>query len=162
MINSKYLLEFLTGLLAEDFDKLFILGYGIITEQQVAFDEEVLEKNKAKVARILKELGINELPSITLERLTKLKDGEKWNELQNKEEFEALDLLLACSDACGFIVNNILTVQRNEFELGNVSSILTSDFGERLRNGINDEWLRMVREEVIGKMSFSTNVDKIN
>lgn len=161
MLKKEELLELLTGLLADDFEHPFVYGHGIITEQQIAFDKELLEKNKNIVANFLKELGIDELPCITLERLTKLKNGDTWNELQTKEDFETLEFLLASCDACGFIINNILTMQRNELELGNVASILTSDFGERLNNGITDEWLCLLREKVIGRMHFSTNMDKI-
>lgn len=162
MINSKELLELLSGLLAEGFDKPFLYGYGIITEQQTAFDEDKLEKYKSTIANILKEIGVDELSSITLERLTKLKNGETWNELQSREEFEALEFLLSSSSACGFINNNILTVQRNEFELGEVSSILTSDFGERWNSGITDEWLCKLREEVVMRMQFPVNAERIN
>ena len=162
MIDSKELKELLFELLAGDFEHPFVYGHGIITEQQTAFDKEVLEKNKAYIANVLKEIGVEELSYITLERLTKLKDGETWNELQTKEEFETLELLLSCSDACGFIDNGILAMQRNEFELGSVSSILTSDFGERWNNGITDEWLCRIREEIITKMRFKTNAERIN
>ena len=162
MINSKELWELLFDLLAGDFKKPFVYGHGIITEQQTAFDKEVLERNKSYIANVLKEIGVDELSYITLERLTKLKDGETWNELQTREEFEILELLLACADACGFIDNGILAMQRNEFELGSVSSILTSDFGERWNNGITDEWLCRIREEVMMNMRFKTNAAKIN
>ncbi len=162
MFDLKDLLEMLESVLSEELNKPFVFGHGIITEQQIAFDEDALENNKERIATLLKYLGIAELSSMTLERLTKLKNGDTWNELQNKEEFEALEYLLACSDACGFIVNNILAIQKNCFELGSISSILTSDFGERVNNGINEEWLKTLREEVIGKMHFSVNADKIN
>ncbi|MCX4365164.1 MAG: hypothetical protein OSJ70_05265 [Bacilli bacterium] len=162
MFDLKDLLEVLESILSEDLSKPFVFGHGIITEQQIAFDKEALENNKARIASLLKYLGIAGLSSVTLERLTKLKNGDTWNELQTKEEFEALEYLLACSDACGFIVNNILTSQKNCFELGSISSILTSDFGERFYNGITGEWLKTLREEVIGKMHFSVNGEKIN
>lgn len=161
MIDSKDLLELLMGLLAESLDKPLVYGHGIITEQQIAFDKEILEKNKSMIASFLKELGVDQYSSISLERLTKLKNGDAWNELQTKEEFETLEYLLACCDACGFITNNILTIQRNEYELGDVSSILTSDFGERMNSGINDEWLHMLREHVVSWMHFPVNYDKI-
>lgn len=161
MIDSKDLLELLMGLLAESLDKPLVYGHGIITEQQIAFDKEILEKNKSMIASFLKELGVDQYSSISLERLTKLKNGDAWNELQTKEEFETLEYLLACCDACGFITNNILTIQRNEYELGEVSSILTSDFGERMNSGINEEWLQILRECVISRMYFPVNNDKI-
>lgn len=162
MINSKELRELLFELLTGDFEHPFVYGHGIITEQQTAFDKELLEKNKSYIANVLKEIGVDELSYITLERLTKLKNGETWNELQTKEEFETLELLLSCADACGFIDNGILAMQRNEFELGEVSSILTSDFGERWNNGITDEWLSQIREEIVMKMRFKTNAERIS
>lgn len=160
MIDTKELLEMLLSLLAENCEKSFVFGHGIITEQQVAFDKETLEKNKSTIANILKELGIDELTIVSLERLTKTKDGETWNELQTKEEFEALEYLLACSDACGFINNNFFTINKNIFELGDISLILTSDFGERL-NKIDNQWLQIMRENIIKRMYFPICVDII-
>ena len=162
MINLKELLEMLFSLLAKNETVPFVFGHGIITEQQIAFDENLLENSKSKIANILKDLGIDEFPCISLEMLTTLKSGETWNELQSKEDFEALELLLACSDACGFIINDTLTAQRNNFEIGDLSSLLTSQFGTRLTEGFNDDWLRMIREIVIKEMHFWTDIDKIN
>lgn len=160
MLKKEELLELLIGLLVEDFDHSFVYGHGIITEQQVAFDQELLEKNKHIIANFLRELGIDELSSITLERLTKLKNGETWNVLQTKEDFETLEYLLACSDACGFINNGISTINKNIFELGDISVILTSDFGDRL-NQIDNQWLQVMREGIIKRMHFPTRIDKI-
>lgn len=164
MINSKELLEMLKDLLPKNAEDPFswVFGHGIITEQQIAFDKELLEKSKSKIANILKELGLDEVSYTSLENLTKLKNSETWNELQTKEDFEALEFLLACSDACGFIINDTITTASNNFRIGDASSLLTSQFGRRLTNGINDEWLRTIREEIIKEMYFPTNINKIN
>lgn len=164
MINSKELLKMLEGLLAKKEEDPFswIFGHGIITEQQIDFDKELLEKSKSKIANILKELGIDENSCTSLENLTKLKNGETWNELQTKEDFEALELLLACSDACGFILNDSITSQSNNLRIGDASSLLTSQFGRRSIDGINDEWLHTIRDEISKKMYFPTDINRIN
>lgn len=164
MINSKELLEVLESLLARNEKNPFswIFGHGIITEQQTVFDNELLEKNKSKIANILKELDLTNDSYISLDNLTKLKNGVTWNKFQTKEDFLALELLLACSDACGFIINDFITIQSNNLRIGDFSSLLTSQFGRRIIDGINDEWLHTVREKIIKNMYFTVDINKIN
>lgn len=100
------------------------------------------------------------LPLISLATLTTMKDGSTWNQLQSLEDFKTLDLLLACSDACGFIHNDAGTIQRNINEIGDMTSILISRYG-RSFIGNDDEWLKAIRESVINRMYFLTEPDVI-
>lgn len=119
-----------------------------------------MKKKIGEIACILQELGIDEKPMISLSRLTTLKNGELWNELLCLEDFQALELLLACSDACGFIQNDLATIQRNISEIGDINSILISKIGRSLV-GNDDEWLKLIKETVINKMYFLINPDRI-
>ena len=89
-----------------------------------------------------------------------LKSGFAWNQLQSLEDFQALELLLACSDACGFIHNDDDTIQRNIVEIGDLNSLLISSSGRFMVNSIED-WLRLIRKKVIDKMYFITDSESI-
>lgn len=160
MLNSKEIINNIMQLFIESQNKPYVIGNGILTSTKIGFDERKLNEKKREIATILQELGIDEHSMINLLRLTVLKSGEVWNKLQSLEDFQALDLLLACSDACGFVQNDPATIQRNIAEIGDINSILISKIGRSIV-GNDDEWLKLIREIIIKKMYFLTNPDSI-
>ena len=160
MLNSKEIKNDIMQLFVESQNDPYVIGNGILTSMKIGFDERKLNEKKREIATILKELGIDEHSMISLSRLTVLKNGEVWNKLQSLEDFQALELLLACSDACGFVQNDPATIQRNIAEIGDINSILISNIGRSLV-GNDDEWLKAIRETIIKKMYFLTNPDSI-
>ena len=160
MLNSKEIINDIMQLFVESPKKPYVIGNGILTSTKIGFDEGKLNEKKGEIATILQELGIDEHSMISLLRLTVLKSDEVWNKLQSLEDFQALELLLACSDACGFVQNDPATIQRNIAEIGDINSILISNMGRSLV-GNDDEWLRLIREIIIKKMYFLTNPDSI-
>ncbi len=160
MLSTKELKTYLCSLFAEKEDTPYVAGNGILTSVRIGFDAEKIEKNKRTIAKMLEEIGIAEKPMISLESLTKLKNGEAWNELQTMEDFQALELLLASSNACGFILNDETIKQLNINEMGELNSILISSFGPSLV-GDQDKWLRLIRETIINHMYFLTDIEKI-
>lgn len=161
MLNSKELKERIVQLLAEDKLTPYVIGNGIISNMKIGFNEEKLKNEKQKIAEILKSLGVNEHPLIKLSDLTKLKNGDTWNNLQTIEDFQALELLLACSHACGFINNDDTIIRKNIMNLGDIGSISISPFRKAFIKN-DDEWLRLIREDVIDGMFFFTNPEYIN
>ena len=160
MLNSKELYNEITQLFALSEEVPYVVGNGILTSMKIGFDEKKLEHKKQEIADILQSLGVDEQPLIKLSCLTKLKDGQVWNKLESIEDFQALELLLACSHACGFIINDYDTILRNILELGDIPSILISRYG-RIIIGNEGEWLRQIREVVIDRMFFFTNPENI-
>ena len=160
MLNSKDIKSKIMQLFAESQDVPYVVGNGILTSMVVGFDERKLRESKQEIATILQELGIDERLMISLSSLTTLKNGEVWNQLQSLEDFQALELLLACSDACGFIHNDVATIQRNINEIGDINSILISKYG-RAMFGDDDIWLQLIREIVVDKMYFFTGFESI-
>lgn len=160
MLNSNEIKNDIIQLFVGSQNDPYVIGNGILTSMKIGFDESKLNEKKGDIASILQELGIDEYSLISLSRLTVLKSGEVWNKLQSLEDFQALELLLACSDACGFIQNDPPTIQRNIAEIGDINSILISNKGRSLVDN-DDEWLKLIREIVIEKMYFITNPDSI-
>ncbi len=160
MLSPKELQSYLSNLFVESAETPYVVGNGIITTMRISFDAEKIEQNKRTIAKMLEEIGIDGKPLISLESLTKLKDGEKWNELQSMEDFQALELLLASSNACGFIQNDDMVKQLNINEVGDLTSILISAAGPALI-GDTDKWLRLIRETIISHMYFLTDMEKI-
>lgn len=160
MLNSKELKENLINLFVENPDNNYVVGHGILTCMKIGFDENKLGAKKHEIASILQELGIDEAPLISLSCLMTLKSGAAWNQLQSLEDFQALELLLACSDACGFIHNDDDTIQRNIVEIGDLNSLLISSSARFMVNSIED-WLRLIRKKVIDKMYFITDSESI-
>lgn len=162
MLNSKNLKNNILQLFVESKDKPFVIGNGILINMKIGFDEEKLEENKQAIATILQELGIDEHRMIRLSGLTTLKNGEVWNPLQSIEDFQALELLLACSHACGFIDNDNTIIEMNIgqiSEISGISSILL------LKQGIfttdENEWLKFIKEVVIDNMYFFIDSENI-
>ncbi len=136
-----------------------IYGSGIRPSVHLSFDEAKLEESKQKIADILMEIGIENEAMIKLSSLMTLKNGEVWNDLKTMEDFHALELLLASSDACGFINNSLDIIQMNIHAVGELNSLtLTSAgisyFGE-------GQWLELVRTSVIDKMHYLVNGEAI-
>lgn len=160
MLSTKDMKNSIMQLFAESQNDPYVVGNGILIGMRVVFDEKKLEESKQTIATILQELGIDEHPMISLSTLTTLKNGEVWNQLQCLEDFQTLELLLACSDACGFIHNDAGTIQRNINEIGDINSLLISTYG-RSMIGDDKKWLQSIREAVIGKMYFLTDSESI-
>ena len=162
MIAKDKLHELLSKCMLDDLsDKNNILvGSGITTGYKIAFNKRKVEETKPIIAKILDEIGIVNMPLISLELLTKDKNGEKWNNLENIDDFKTLDLLLAFSDAASFILNNVLVQQMNVNQIGEISSIAISYNG---RNEIGDDtkWLKLIRS-FTDKMFFITNPDELH
>lgn len=160
MINPKEIENNIIGLFAESKDEPYVVGNGILTHIKIAFSKKKIEENKKDIAVILQEIGIDEHPLINLSSLTKYKDGSFWNQLQTIEDFKALELLLACSDACGFIYNDLDTIERNINSIGDFGSLLISQIGISIYED-KDEWLKLIKERVIEKMFFLTDSENI-
>ena len=146
MVEIKKLYKLLSNCMADDLkDKNNLLvGNGIITGRSIGFNKRKVEETKPIIASLLNEIGIVEKPLISLELLTKNKNGETWNNLLNIDDFKTLDLLLAYSDAAGFILNNTYVQQLNVNQIGELSSTVISFDGRQLV-GDDAKWLEMIR-----------------
>ena len=160
MLNSKEVNEYIHKLMIKSTDTPYVAGNGVLTSTHVGFDQVKLEEQKPEIASMLQEIGIENSPLISLERLTKLKNGEVWNQLQSLEDLQALDLLLACANASGFILNNGIIIQMNINEIGDLTSILISGMG-RSMVGDDAKWLEEIRNRVVNKMFFPVDGEKI-
>ena len=159
MINSKELNKNIRDLFAETEEEEFVAGNGIQTNVRIGFNLAKLNEKKQEIAILLRELGVDEHVLIRLSSLTKYKNGETWNNLQSIEDYQTLELLLACADACGFIHNDFATIQRNIAEIGEFNSIVISKFGRILMN--DEDWLKAIRESIVNNMYFLTDPEKI-
>ncbi len=159
MLNTKEMRATLGDLMAKTTKEPYVAGLGVRTGGLVAFDEAKLEAYKETFANKLCEMGIDEYPLVALSSFTKLKNGKVWNQLQTMEDFEVLDLMVACAAACGFIINDSNVLQMNINEIGAITSILISKYG---RVGTDDAtWLQYFRNLVLKKMYFLTQVECI-
>lgn len=136
-----------------------IYGSGIRPSVHLTFDEKKLEESKQKIADILMEIGIEDKDFIQLSSLTTLKNGEVWNELMTMTDFYALELLLACSDACGFINNSLDTIQTNIHNVGEPNSLILTSAG--ISHYGEGKWLELIRLSAIDKMCYFVNGDAI-
>ena len=158
-LEPKIIREYLLSLLASE-NSCQVAGYGILINTRIGFDEEKLLKNKKIIARIIQRIGLDEKRLIPLSSLTILKNGDVWNKIDTIEDFQALDLFVACLDACGFIYNGLDTIQRNINLVGEVNSVIISGNGRTLV-GDDNEWLTAIRQCVIGAMYYTVNIDNI-
>lgn len=165
MLNSKDMRNNIQQLFAQDQSTPQVVGNGILQTMRVAFDEKKLDRIKPEIAVLLQDLGVDEHALIDLLSLTTFKNGETWNQLQSLEDFQALELLLACSDACGFISNDFNVKIRNINNLGNDASLIATDFYYAFADSkgcINyDEWLKEIRERVATNIFFIPSPDSI-
>lgn len=158
MLNSKDVKLNIMELLTTDESKRTVGSR--VNGQTMSFDSTKLAERRQEIATILTELGIHEQPKISLKSLAAKMSGEVWNELQTAEDIEALDLLLACSDACGFINNGATTVSDNINGLGALNATLLSPSGRAIV-GNDTIWARLVRERIADNVSFYPAQDKI-
>ena len=108
---------------------------------------------------ILNELDIENKPIVSLKTLTRLKNGEVWNSLQSMDDFHALNLLVACADACQFLENSIEVQQLNIGQLGYNADLITTSGRQAINN--EEEWLKLMRERVLDSvlyLSYNENV----
>lgn len=156
MLNPREIKDSIMELVVSSIEVPFVAGNGILTNVRIGFDKAKLEANKQRIATMLQELGVDEHPLISLNSLTRLKNGEVWNQLRSLEDFQALEFLLACSDACGFIHNDACTIQMNINELGDLNSLIISGAGRTFFD--NDaQWLESIRSVVVNNMYFLTD-----
>ncbi len=159
MLNTKEIRFTLGEIMAKNIEVPYVAGLGVRTGGKIAFYEAMLDSYKETLANQLCEMGIGEQPLVSLSSFTRLKNGEVWNNLQTIEDFEALDLMVACADACGFIINNVNVLQMNIAEIGDINSLLISKYG---RIGMDDAtWLKKFKELVLNKMYFLTQAECI-
>lgn len=165
MLNSKDMKNNIQQLFAEDQSTPHVVGNGILQTMRIAFDEKKLDRVKQEIAILLQDLGVDEHALISLLSLTTFKSGEVWNQLQSLEDFQALELLLACSDACGFISNDFNVKIRNINNLGDDAFLIAPDFYYDFADSegrINyDEWLKAIRERVAANIFFIPSPDSI-
>lgn len=160
MLDPKNIYNMITGLFAGPDDQdAIVVGRGIFPVMKIGFHAKKIEEARPMIANILYELEASEHPLIDLKYLLTKKTGEEWNHLLSMEDFHALDLLLACSDACGFIYNNAMVTIMNIAELGD-ASILISSLGKALFKS-SEEWLTSIRENVLHKMYFPVDKEAI-
>ena len=160
MIKKKELLKTLQGLIVKSEKEEYVTGRGILTGRSVGFSKSKLEKVRPEIESMLREMGIDMSPLTSLEKFTKLKDGTVWNDLSTMDDFKTLDLLLAVSNACEFIINDDMVLQLNIGEMGEIASILIAPSVNRGYEifGLDDEkWLNRIKESVIGHMYFLTS-----
>jgi len=159
MLKNDEIIKEIIALFAESDKEPYEVGNGICTNIAIAFNAEKLESKKKYIAELLQETGIGNHPLISLELLTKTSNGETWNNLDDLKDFQALELLLACSHACGFIVNNGSVKQLNINTMGDMNSIVISGIGREM---LGDEWLDTFKKVALKNMYFPVDQAKIS
>ena len=152
MLKTTEIKEKLSDLMIDDLNTPYLVGNSIILCEAIWFDEEKLERNKKDIALILNELDIERKPLVSLKTLTRLKNGEEWNSLQSMDDFHALNLLVACADACQFLENSMEVQQLNAGQLGGNAEIITTVVRQTINN--DEEWLKLIRERVLNKVFY--------
>lgn len=159
MLKTNEIKEKLSNLMVEDLSIPYLIGNGINLGESIGFDIEKLERNKREIALILNELDIENKPIVSLKTLTRLKNGEVWNSLQSMDDFHALNLLVACADACQFLENGQEIQQLNIGQLGYNADLITTSGRQAINN--EEEWLKLMRERVLDSvlyLSYNENV----
>ena len=151
IITPNYVFDLIASLLDNGEDS--VIGNGIISSY--SFNRDGLVANKDKIANVLVELGLDKQSIISLEDLTHLKNGKVWNYLNSYEEFEVLELLLAASDACKFIINDKKRVSKNITLLGNSYYMISKGFRSYYAN--ESDWLKDIKEHILDKMEYQVN-----
>ncbi len=154
MLNSDIIIADISNLIAKKNEKC-IIGNGILSSMKIAFNEEKLAENKSSIAQILQEIGLDQYPLTNLANLTTLKNGETWNKLETLKDFQALEFLLACSSACGFIKNDTKTISKNIENLGGNSLFITLTVRKIMNN--DEKWLEIMKQRILQNMHFLTN-----
>ncbi len=157
MLKSKEIYDMINPLIGKNEKNIY--GSGIRPSVHLTFDEKKLEESKQKIADILMEIGIENEDMIKLSSLMTLKNGEVWNDLKTMEDFHALELLLASSDACGFINNSLDTIQTNIHNVGKLNSLALTSAGISYYG--EGKWLELIRLSAIDKMQYLVNGEAI-
>lgn len=165
MLSPKDMKNTIELLFAENQSTPHVVGNGILQTMRIVFDEKKLDRVKPEIAILLQDLGVDEHPLISLIGLTTFKSGEVWNQLQSLEDFQALELLLACSDACGFISNDFNVKLMNINNLGDDAALIAPGFYYSFADSegrINyDKWLKEIRERVATNVLFIPSPETI-
>ena len=154
MFNLKELKEYIMQLVAKDEHIPYVVGYGILKDTRIKFDKWKLKQKMPEIASNMQKLRINDSMShladfryrngeFPLSDFTTLKTGEVWNQLQSIEELQALDLFMACLDACGFVWKSEAMY----------SFLLSND--ARIEAGNDDRWLQLLREKVVNNTYYT-------
>ncbi len=159
MINSQEIVETITQLFAGSPSVDYEFGYALLQGMKIGFDLKKLDKAKPEIAKLLQVIGVDDYSTlIGLRNLTTLKNGEVWNKLETLDDWKALDLLVACADACGFIINEPKVICTNVAQLGDNANLISQYFYLPFSNedgSINyDAWLKEIREKVVDNMFF--------
>ena len=140
----------------------FVPGNGVFLGRTLGFNKQKLESIKKEVAEALMQLGVDE------KRLVSLGEMTGFEKLHNYDDVRSLDLLVAASDACGFIDNSDRIQVLNYTALLSVSkhSQYNIDpvrcFGPLARSYLSDEEIAAAITDVGYKnMLFYVNGDKI-
>lgn len=154
----------------EDFEKTlvtsreedFIFGNGIFFPSALVFNKQKLEGVKQGVAEVLMQLGVDEKRFVSLGEMT------GFEKLHDYDDVRSLELLVAASDACGFIDNS------NMIQVLNYTTLLSASkhfqcnidpvrcFGFMTRRYLSDEEIAAAITDVCYKnMLFYVNGDKI-
>ena len=161
MLKVNELQEKIASLLANEESKTVVSGNGITAAKRYTFNQSSIDQSKRDIAAILKELGIDEVETVSVEDFTTLKDGSEYIGLRTMGEYDTLELLIACADACGFIRNNAENMRKSNAELGRINTVLLSDIGRKMV-GNDSMWLNNIKNNVIGHIRYATNQRLIN
>ena len=71
-----------------------------------------------------------------------------------------MDLLLAAADVCKFIINDKKRVSKNISLLGNTYYMISNNFRNYYSN--EGEWLKDIKEHILGKLEYQVNYKYIN
>ena len=138
MLNKEYIINFIGSIVDNEFGGTE--GYGIIAGQYWNFNPTKLEESKGKIIEILKALGVDDKEKISLRDLMTLKDGTVWNGFLDEDDYRALELLVACANACGFLIND----EDTELQNRNASVGLTTRYNKSLMSDM--EWLKVMKD----------------
>ena len=160
MINIKDLKDKLEKCITKNNNIQTIEGNSIIFGVKIGFDAEKLENIESDIAQVLYNAGANEVEEISLDNISKNKNGESWNIIQNLEDIETLNLLVASADALELINNNDLTQKENAKKIGEYYQIVLSSVGRQVVN--NDrKWVGFIRDYISKSVSYPTNPELI-
>jgi hypothetical protein len=161
MLDIKYINSLIYSVLGVKGNNPSIKGKGIILDTTYFFDQEKLNQQMLDIAHLFQELGVGEQPLVRLSSLTKLKNGTTWNNLLTMDDFNTLNILLACGNACDFIINDDDVRKQNKDLIGNlVSHIISTEYIEL---GLNQSiWLRIFKDSLANKMIFPVNSQILN
>ncbi len=148
MIEPKKLKKFISKLTINDSEEESVVGNGVRSDISIRFNKRKLDLAKPKLLKIFNELNVGGEAIVSLKDLTLLKDGTVWNNLDDLEDFQALELFLCALDASGIVCNNDDVRQMNNDELGSLTSLVITKFGIDFAGGIN-KWLQLMKKYIM-------------